>query len=70
MGTKYAQYYAAAQMKLHKSSLYHNGSVQARDTEHFCKNWEEKKITSLITKSACVWYMRRIEIEQTCCFLT
>lgn len=55
MSTKYAQYYATAQMKLHKSNLYHNRSMQARDTERFCRN-REKKIPSLITKGACVWH--------------
>lgn len=55
MSTKYAQYYTTLQMKLHKSNLHHNTGVQARDTERFCRNWE-KKITSLITKGACVWY--------------
>lgn len=44
-------------MKLHKSNLYHNRSVQARDTERLRKNWV-KNIPSLITKGACVWYER------------
>lgn len=42
-------------MKLHKNNLYNNRSVQTRDMEHFYRNWG-KKITSVITKGACVWY--------------
>lgn len=60
MSIKYAQYHATAQMKLHKTNLYHNRSVRPIDMECFCRKQqrerEREKITSLITKGACVWY--------------
>lgn len=53
-------------MKLHKSNLYHNGSMQARDTERFCRGWEGKKNRITDNKRPSVFGVREIEIEQNC----